>query len=657
MRKFPLSRVRTMACLAWYVVACAFCLVARAEAPANDSFAHALNLSFEHGTVTGSNVDATREEGEPTLPGDPVGHTVWYSWTAPTNGYLAISRLAGDQSVVFGIYSGASLGHLTIRAQSAHRMGVALDSPDFIWQTRDTLGVSVHAGETYFLAADTHKEGVDPGIFGILHQPIDIFPIHLSPEGELVDTIPVLPPPIPGGTIAFNLDFTSAPSNDAFADAVRLSGLLNTVVATNFAATIEPGEPAYPSQPSGASVWWSWTAPVSGQVVVGLDAPVIYPAASVEVLQSAVDPGGVYGLISHSGDGWSGGGGGFVFIDGPKYTVDLDPIPVFAPFLSVYRGQALASLTSLGRGLSNTFNATAGESYVIAFEGSQGTFGSVTFNVTQTPPPANDQISEALRVLDASRALLNGYTVSTTREMNEPDLGADFAGGSVWYRWIAPTYGSVSLWQTSSPNGVSNPLAVFTKEINGSLRSVASGAYGSLGFFGESGVEYWIGVYRGHSAPGTFQFRLEAPQLRYLDFNLADRIPGMDALGFTGLVGRTALLMVKTADGWAFTESGLIKEGNVVFNTPPQNAIDGKVRLITIDELLPPPRLAVELVDGKRCVMLHGLSGQAGSLSISQDLQSWTSGPAYKLAQPALLLQELEAAGDSTRFYRANPLE
>ncbi len=657
MRRFPPFPLFAKVSLAWLVLAFAFCLVARAEAPANDSFAHGLTISFAHGTVTGSNIDATREEGEPILPGDPVGHTVWYTWTASTNGYLAISRLAGDQSVVFGIYSGTSLDHLTLRAQSAHRMGVSFDSPDFIWQTRDTLGVSVRAGETYFLAADTHNEGVDPGLYGILHQPIDIIPIHLSPDGEPIDPTPVVPPPIPGGAIAFNLDFTSAPSNDAFAEAIPLSGLLNMVVATNFAATVEPGEPAYHGQSSGASVWWSWTAPVSGQVVVGLDAPVIYPAASVEVLQSAVDPGGVYGVISHWSGDWSGSGGVFIFIGGPRYTVDLDPIPIFAPILSVYRGQTLASLTSLGRGLSNSFTATAGESYPISFEGSQGTFGSVTFNVTQTPPPVNDQISEALPVLDASRVLLNGHTVSTTRELTEPDLGSDFAGGSVWYRWIAPTYGSVSLWQTYSPNGVVNPLVVFTKEINGNLHSVASAPYGSLGFFGEAGVEYWIAVYRGNASPGTFQFRLEAPQLRYLDFNLADRIPGMEALGFTGLVGRTALLMVKTADGWAFRESGLIKEGNIVFNPPPQNAVDGTVRLITIDELLPPPRLAVELVDGRRCVVLHGLSGQAGALLTSKDLQSWTSGPAYKLAQPAIVLQELEDAGDSARFYRANPSE
>jgi hypothetical protein len=64
----------------------------------------------------------------------------------------------------------------------------------------------------------------------------------------------------------------AAPPNDAFVDAVELTGLPVEVRASNVGATRELGEPvarddpAFP--PGGHSLWWRWTAARSGHVAV-----------------------------------------------------------------------------------------------------------------------------------------------------------------------------------------------------------------------------------------------------------------------------------------------------------------------------------------------------------------------------------------------------
>src|SRR5207237_8633257 len=55
-----------------------------------------------------------------------------------------------------------------------------------------------------------------------------------------------------------------APTNDNFASAFPISGQSGSLTATNANATKETGEPNIAGNAGGASVWFSWTAPVSG---------------------------------------------------------------------------------------------------------------------------------------------------------------------------------------------------------------------------------------------------------------------------------------------------------------------------------------------------------------------------------------------------------
>jgi hypothetical protein len=60
--------------------------------PANDNFANATLITGQTAQVTGSNVGATMETGEPTtVEGWAAGQSVWWRWTAPFAGSIGPS--------------------------------------------------------------------------------------------------------------------------------------------------------------------------------------------------------------------------------------------------------------------------------------------------------------------------------------------------------------------------------------------------------------------------------------------------------------------------------------------------------------------------------------------------------------------------------------
>jgi uncharacterized delta-60 repeat protein/uncharacterized repeat protein (TIGR01451 family) len=94
--------------------------------PANDNFANAQVLVGKDGmagTVTGDNFGAGTEGGEPDFVstygeygGQPVpaNRTVWYRWTAPTNGTAVFETLNSDFDTTLSIYTGSALGSLAL---------------------------------------------------------------------------------------------------------------------------------------------------------------------------------------------------------------------------------------------------------------------------------------------------------------------------------------------------------------------------------------------------------------------------------------------------------------------------------------------------------------------------------------------------------------
>jgi len=89
-------------------------VVANTNPPANDNFANAQTISGASGTVNGSNVFATVEPGEPgTAAGAPVRTSIWYNWTAPSNGTASFNTWGSNYDTVLAVYTGAAVNALT----------------------------------------------------------------------------------------------------------------------------------------------------------------------------------------------------------------------------------------------------------------------------------------------------------------------------------------------------------------------------------------------------------------------------------------------------------------------------------------------------------------------------------------------------------------
>ena len=80
-----------------------------ASVPSNDAFASAQVISDAVGSVSGSNVGATVE------PGEPNGFSsVWYSWQAPYTGTVKFDICTPDNGLFVSVFTGSSVSALTL---------------------------------------------------------------------------------------------------------------------------------------------------------------------------------------------------------------------------------------------------------------------------------------------------------------------------------------------------------------------------------------------------------------------------------------------------------------------------------------------------------------------------------------------------------------
>lgn len=201
--------------------------------PDNDNFEDGQVLS---GTLpiaeTGTNLEATKEPEEPTLGYITATHSVWYEWEATVNGFVTVNTCGSLINPIIGVYTGGAVNALTQVAGDFATQGP--ECPGF---DGEAVTFKATSGTTYEILVDGVAAfwGGDQGLFNL----------------EILQT-PV-------------------PANDDFADAeVLTGGWFSQDVWTSGAegftwnATKEPGEPAHSGDPGGASVWYSFDPPFSG---------------------------------------------------------------------------------------------------------------------------------------------------------------------------------------------------------------------------------------------------------------------------------------------------------------------------------------------------------------------------------------------------------
>lgn len=128
-----------------------------ANSASNDNFANALTLASpnpQSGSLSGTNVGASKEAGEPNHHGEPGGKSVWFKWTAPGdfarvyNFTFEGSRSASGSSSfngVIAIYTGSSVNSLTTMTS---------------WGGTDaTCYFKATPGQLYYIAVDGKDSG------------------------------------------------------------------------------------------------------------------------------------------------------------------------------------------------------------------------------------------------------------------------------------------------------------------------------------------------------------------------------------------------------------------------------------------------------------------------------------------------------------------
>ncbi len=116
--------------------------------PANDNFADRIALTGSSLLVTGSNVGATREPGEPSHAGWSGSASVWWSWVAPATTSARFDTVGSGFSTVLAIYTGDVLSNLTAVASAAQSF----------WTNgayASQAGFVATAGVEYQIAVDT----------------------------------------------------------------------------------------------------------------------------------------------------------------------------------------------------------------------------------------------------------------------------------------------------------------------------------------------------------------------------------------------------------------------------------------------------------------------------------------------------------------------
>jgi hypothetical protein len=106
----------------------------------NDDFANRVVLTRIAGTVGAPSVLASAQFGEPAHTGHLASKSLWWTWTAPKNGTLALNTFGSTPANAITAYSGTALNDL-IRLPGAG-------------QSRMTL--PVRAGDTYHIAVDAY---------------------------------------------------------------------------------------------------------------------------------------------------------------------------------------------------------------------------------------------------------------------------------------------------------------------------------------------------------------------------------------------------------------------------------------------------------------------------------------------------------------------
>lgn len=370
------------------------------DPPPNDAYAtrHAMAVNTRSWGTTDS---ATREGGEPsTCSGGP---SVWYSVTTPGPGVLTASTWISDGW--FGIDQ---------HAASQHAIGI------FTGASLDAL----HLERCFFSG--------DPGRAAEVVAGTYVIAIYGQDE-------PVL------GPFALEVQFDSPPVNDDIANATTVPFSTTDPVAMHVVGTTRGA--LHTSSELRASctwihadtgtVWFKTTVPSDGVVTFAPPpAPAPDPGPKPQPIVS-LDPGVGDSHIAFNDQRVTVSSSG---------DVTVNQTDGGSPSIGVFRAFGdTSNLVGWCDTSAPSFRATKDTTYYIAVATYPGR-SDFSINARFLPPPANDDFANATP--SALNSVITGTTEGATAEYGETSFGCYSyyrPTNSVWYRFVAPQDGSISV--------------------------------------------------------------------------------------------------------------------------------------------------------------------------------------------------------------------
>jgi subtilisin family serine protease len=120
-------------------------VIYRPPDPINDIFLAAIELQGSSGSVVATNINATKELGEPKHAGNQGGKSVWWFLQAPSDGVLALNTTNSTFDTLLAVYTGDRVNNLTL---------IASNDDAYNGATYSKLTQAVRGNHVYHIAAD-----------------------------------------------------------------------------------------------------------------------------------------------------------------------------------------------------------------------------------------------------------------------------------------------------------------------------------------------------------------------------------------------------------------------------------------------------------------------------------------------------------------------
>ena len=446
---------------------------------ANDDFSHRQVLAGSQLSVEGDNSYASEEPGQPSLSGAQTGRSVWYAWTAPAGGLLSLSLSSLGDAPTLGLFQGTQLDALMPVPNTS--------SAPLNWVSR------VRAGQTYAIEIDGGS-----------------------------------------GPFTLGLTFLPGPEHGLFAERIPLAGLRTSTSGTTFRASLEPGEPS-PGWGALGSVWYSWTAPATGHVRVRCPDRMLYVYAGpyLEGRHWAVTNVDALNWVATAVDGLAefdaladneycfqvSSRSNSLASDSFTLSLELSKVLLTAPepgtvFPSptnltlaaatidleerVETVEFFAGTQSLGLVTHRPFeltwtNVPEGSHWLWALGSEASGLANVSAPVELRVAPANDSFTHRIQ-LEGTRIRFTGDNRAASSEPGEPGSPA---ARTLWWSWIAPAEGRVTITNGPLDSTASGPGRLLRRP---ALSSVSSTVIDTVPLFPAATNDLpWIEVFSGQA--------------------------------------------------------------------------------------------------------------------------------------------------------------